>query len=239
MDEIAFKVACAQCNIRELCMPVGLTSAELERIDRMVAARRSIRRQEALFRVGDPFVALYAIRAGYFKTFVLTEDGREQVTGFQMAGEILGLDGIAGERHHCTAVALEDAEICVLPFADMEELSREFPALQAHVHKLMSREIVRDQGVMLALGSMRAEERLANFLLNLVRRLHVRGLSRTEIVLRMTREEIGSFLGLTLETVSRTFSRLAEQGILEVRQRHLRILDDAALERLVNPVRCH
>ncbi len=235
----AFKVACGHCNMRELCLPVGLSPAEFDRIDQMVAQRRSLARGDTLFRSGDAFHALYAIRTGFFKTCVLAADGREQVTGFQMAGDIIGLDGIVADRHSCSAIALEDAEICVLPYQRIEELSRDFPALQTHVHKIMSREIVRDQGVMLLLGSMRAEERLAVFLLNLVRRLHARGLSRTELVLRMTREEIGSYLGLKLETVSRTFSSMASQGIVEVRQRHVRIVDAAALERLVSPVRCH
>ncbi|MEO9102996.1 MAG: fumarate/nitrate reduction transcriptional regulator Fnr [Burkholderiaceae bacterium] len=239
VNSIAFKTACGHCNMRELCLPVGLSASELDRIDQMIAQRRSIARGDTLFRAGDPFHALYAIRTGFFKTCVLAANGREQVTGFQMAGEIIGLDGIVADQHSCSAVALEDAEICVLPYQRIEELSRDFPALQRHVHKIMSREIVRDQGVMLLLGSMRAEERLAVFLRNLVRRLHARGFSKTELVLRMTREEIGSFLGLKLETVSRTFSAMANQGIVEVRQRHVRIIDADALERLVNPVRCH
>jgi len=152
-----------------------------------------------------------------------------------MAGEIVGLDGIVNDRHSCDAVALEDAEVCVIPFERVEELSRQVSALQHHVHKIMSREIVREHGVMLLLGSMRAEERLAAFLLNLVQRLHVRGFSQSELVLRMTREEIGSYLGLKLETVSRTFSRFAEDGVVEVKQRYVRILDTEALNRIVNP----
>ena len=166
------------------------------------------------------------------------EDGRDQVTGFQMAGEIIGLDGIVNDHHTCDAVALEDAEVCVMPFDRIGELSREVNALQHHVHRIMSREIVREHGVMLLLGSMRAEERLAAFLLNLVQRLHARGCSRSELVLRMTREEIGSYLGLKLETVSRTFSKFAEDNIVEVRQRHVRILDTAALRRIVNQQPC-
>jgi CRP/FNR family transcriptional regulator len=151
-----------------------------------------------------------------------------------MAGEIIGLDGIVNDQHSCDAVALEDAEVCVMPFDRIEEISREVTALQHHVHKIMSREIVREHGVMLLLGSMRAEERLAAFLLNLVQRLHSRGFSQSELVLRMTREEIGSYLGLKLETVSRTFSKFVEDGMVEVKQRHIRILDVEALQRLVN-----
>ena len=234
MTPKAIKVACSNCNLRELCMPVDLTESDMDKIDTLVATRRKIKRGEALFSSGDRFDALYAIRTGFFKTRVTTEDGRDQVTGFQMAGEIVGLDGIVDDRHSCDAVALEDAEVCELPYARIEDLAREVAALQTHVHKIMSREIVRDHGVMLLLGSMRAEERLAAFLLNLVQRLHVRGFSRSELVLRMTREEIGSYLGLKLETVSRAFSKFAEEGFVEVKQRHVRILDTDALRKIVS-----
>jgi len=232
------KVACSNCNLRELCMPVGLAPGELQRIDDLVATRRKVKRRETLFRNGEPFTSLYAIRTGVFKTRVASEDGRDQVTGFQMAGEIIGLDGIVNDQHTCDAVALEDSEVCVMPFERIEELSREVTALQRHVHQIMSREIVREHGVMLLLGSMRAEERLAAFLLNLVQRLHARGFSRSELVLRMTREEIGSYLGLKLETVSRTLSKFAADGMVEVEQRNVRILDPEALRRIVNPPGC-
>ncbi|MDD2547520.1 MAG: fumarate/nitrate reduction transcriptional regulator Fnr [Burkholderiaceae bacterium] len=234
MNPQTIKVACSNCNLRELCMPVGMSDEQLQRIDDIVATRRKVKRGGTLFHSGEPFTSLYAIRTGFFKTLVATEDGRDQVTGFQMAGEIIGLDGIVNDHHTCDAVALEDADVCVMPFDRIEELSREVNALQHHVHKIMSREIVREHGVILLLGSMRAEERLAAFLLNLVQRLHARGFSQSELVLRMTREEIGSYLGLKLETVSRTFSKFAEEGVMEVKQRHVRILDTQALQRIVN-----
>jgi CRP/FNR family transcriptional regulator len=239
INQESIKVACSNCNLRELCMPMGLSNHELQRLDAVVANRRKIKRSETLFRNRDRFTSLYAIRTGFFKTSIVAQDGRDQVTGFQMAGEIMGLDGIVNEHHTCDATALEDAEVCVMPFSRIEELSREITALQRHVHKIMSREIVRENGVMLLLGSMRAEERLAAFLLNLVQRLHARGFSQSELILRMSREEIGSYLGLKLETVSRTFSKLMEEGIIEVKQRHLRILDTQALKELVNPTVCH
>ena len=220
-------------------MPLGLSESELERVDEVVATRRKVARGDNLFRNGDKFNALYAIRTGFFKTRISAEDGRDQVTGFQMAGEIIGLDGIVSDQHTCDAVALEDAEVCVMPFDRIEELSREITSLQRHVHKIMSREIVRENGVMLLLGSMRAEERLAAFLLNLVQRLHARGFSQSELVLRMTREEIGSYLGLKLETVSRTFSKFVEEGVVEVKQRHVRILNPDALKLIVNAQSCH
>jgi CRP/FNR family transcriptional regulator len=239
MNPITLKVACSSCNLKELCMPLGLTPDELNRVDDVVAARRKVKRGTTLFRTGEKFTSLFAIRTGFFKTSVVSEDGKDQVTGFQMAGEIIGLDGIVNDHHTCEAVALEDAEVCVMPFDRVEELSREVVSLQRHIHKIMSREIVREHGVMLLLGSMRAEERLAAFLLNLVQRLNARGFSQTELVLRMTREEIGSYLGLKLETVSRTFSKFVEEGIVEVKQRHIRIVNAEMLRDIVNPKSCH
>ena len=230
-----FKVACSSCNLRELCLPVGLSRENLERLDTLVANRRAIARGESLFRAGETFLSLYAVRTGFFKTRVSSEDGRDQVTGFQMAGELLGLDGISTDNHTCDAVALEDSQVCVIPYNQLEGLSREFTELQ---HKIMSREIVRDHGVMLLLGSMRAEERLAAFLLNLTQRLQARGFSASSLILRMTREEIGSYLGLKLETVSRTFSKFQEEGILDVKQRQIRILAQEKLEKLVNGTNC-
>ena len=233
-----FKVACSSCNLRELCLPVGMSNDQLDQLDTMVATRRSVARGDTLFRAGDDFQSLYAVRTGFFKTCVSSEDGRDQVTGFQMAGELLGLDGISTDKHTCDAVALEDSQVCVIPYHQLEDLSREFSDLQRQFHKIMSREIVRDHGVMLLLGSMRAEERLAAFLLNLTQRLRTRGFSASSLVLRMTREEIGSYLGLKLETVSRTFSKFQDEGILEVKQRQIRVLDANALQALVNGTSC-
>ncbi len=229
----ALKAACSQCNLRELCLPYGLSEQEVEAVDNMVGVRRRIKRQQHLYRAGEAFEAIYAIRSGFFKTDVLLEDGRDQVTGFQMAGEILGMDGISGEAHTCNAVALEDSEICVIPFVHLERLSREIQALQHHFHKVMSREIVRDHGVMMLLGTMRAEERLAAFLLNLSQRFTARGYSPAEFHLRMTRDEIGSYLGLKLETVSRAFSRFQDEGFISVQQKHIRILNIAGLKTLL------
>lgn len=233
-----FKVACSNCNLRELCLPVGMSTEQMLKLDSLVSTRRSVPRGDTLFRSGESFQSLYAVRTGFFKTCVASEDGRDQVTGFQMAGELLGLDGIGTERHTCDAVALEDSQVCIIPFHQLEDLSREVSDLQRQFHRIMSREIVRDHGVMLLLGSMRAEERLAAFLLNLTQRLQSRGFSASELVLRMTREEIGSYLGLKLETVSRTFSKFQDEGLLEVKQRQIRILDQQGLQTLVNGAAC-
>jgi CRP/FNR family transcriptional regulator len=231
---INIKVACSQCSLRELCLSEGLDKEELAMLDSLVGARRKLRRGQHLYRAGDAFEALYAIRTGFFKTDVLLEDGRDQVTGFQMTGEILGMDGISGELHSCNAVALEDSEVCLIPFSQLEHLSREIKALQHNFHKVMSRELVRDQSLMMLLGTMRAEERLAAFLLNMSQRFTSRGYSPAEFHLRMTREEIGSYLGLKLETVSRAFSRFQEEGFIAVQQKHIRILNIEGLKKLLN-----
>ena len=211
---------------------------EIGRLDGLLSSRRAVERGQPLFRCGDPFDALFPIRSGFFKTRVTSEDGREQVTGFQMAGEILGLDGIGSGLHSCDAIALEDAEVCVLPYEQLESHASDFPSLQRQLHRILSREIVREQGVMMLLGNMRAEERIVTFLLNLFQRLAARGFSARELVLRMTREEIGSYLGLTIETVSRTFSKLQQEGRIEVHQRVVRILDSDGLKALVGSS-CH
>ena len=227
-----FEVTCSSCNLREMCLPAGLCAEDLERIENVVYARRRLKRSESLFNAGDGFSAVYAIRSGFFKTSLLDHDGREQVTGFFMGGELLGLDGIGG-AHHGTASALEDSEVCVLPYALIEDLSREIPALQRQLHAVLAREIARDHGVMMLLGSMRAEERLAAFLLNLSRRFVRRGYSPSEFHLRMTREEIGSFLGLKLETISRVLSRFQHDGLIQVHHKHLRILDAGRLRAML------
>jgi CRP/FNR family transcriptional regulator, anaerobic regulatory protein len=239
MKAEAFKVVCSSCNLRELCMSVGFDQKDMHKLDEIVTIRKKIKQGDFLFENGETFTSLYAIRTGFFKTSVASEDGREQVTGFQMAGEIIGLDGIVNDRHTCNALALEDAEVCVMPFDHIEDLSREFPVLQKHVHKIMSREIVREHGMMMLLGNMSAEERLANFLVNLVQRLFARGQSQSEFILRMSREEIGSYLGLKLETVSRTFSKYSEEGIIEVKQKHIKILKPDLLKQLVKLPSCN
>ena len=235
---VGLKSACAQCNLQELCLPFGLAHAEIDRLDELVTARKRLKRSQNLYRDGDGFEAIYAVRSGSFKTDVVFEDGRTQVTGFQMSGESLGLDGISTEYHSCNAVALEDSEVCVIPFAKLEELSREIESLQRQFHKVMSGEIVRDHSVMMLLGSMRAEERLAAFLVNLSKRMTLRGFSAAEFHLRMTREEIGSYLGLKLETVSRAFSRFQEKGMIAVQQKHIRIRDIDGLKAMVNSDVC-
>lgn len=228
------RLPCSACRLRALCLPASLSNYELSQLDTLVNAQRPVARGQSLFQAGDRFDSLYAVRTGFFKTCATAEDGREQVTGFQMPGDLLGLAALDAGRHAVDAVALEDAQVCVIPFESLEAPSPGAHVLQRQLLKAMSRLIVRDHGVMLLLGSMRAGQRLAAFLLNLAQRLQALGYSGSALVLRMTREEIGSYLGMKEETVSRTFTGLQEQGLLEVRQRELRILDVAGLQRLAS-----
>jgi len=224
------RTICSTCNLRALCVPCcGLTRSEMEVAERLFNRARVLQ-GEHLYRTGDRFTSLYAVRHGFFKSTALLEHGRDQVTGFSMAGEVLGLDGIGPERHTCNTIALEDSEICTISFAMLQELAKEIPRLQRHFFKMMSREIEREHGLILQLGSMNAEERVAMFLLNLSQRFAARGYSRSEFYLRMTRTDIGSYLGLKLETVSRTLSMFQEEGLIRVRQRLISILDLAGLE---------
>jgi CRP/FNR family transcriptional regulator len=226
------KSRCSACSMREFCLPGGLDPTALHELDRLVTSRIRFRKGAAIYRTGDPFKGLYAVRVGSCKTAAVSEDGREQVIGYHMFGDLLGLDGIANERHECDAIALEDTEACVIPFGQLEDLARRLSPLQHNLHQFLSREIGRDRNVMVMLGSMRAEEKLASFLLTLSERFQQHGYSATEFMLRMTREEIGSYLGLKLETVSRLLSRFQSKGLLQIEGRAVKLLDLSALRQL-------
>ncbi|MFJ2362285.1 fumarate/nitrate reduction transcriptional regulator Fnr [Pseudomonas sp. NPDC087697] len=231
------KAACSNCSVLELCLPIGLSGQEVERLDILIAQRVKVKKGAALYRTGDPLRSLYAVRIGFFKTSVLSLDGREQVTGFQMLGEMLGLDAISAEQHACNAFALEDSEVCPIHFAQLEKLAHELPSLQHNLNKLLSREIVRDHSMLMMMGNMSSDERLAAFLLNLSQRFSIRGYSSTEFVLKMRREEIGSYLGLRLETICRGIAHLRDQALVEVSGRNVKILDMDGLKHLV--AGCH
>ena len=194
---------------------------------------RRLKAGQALFRSGEAFDAVYLVRTGFVKTVVLLEDGREQVTGLHMPGEMLGMDGLASGRHASDAIALDDSEVCVVPYDRLETLSYEARGVQRQLHRMFSHEIVREQRMMLLLGSMRAEERVSAFLLNLSERLTARGYSPSDFVLRLTREEIGSLLGMKLETVSRIFSKFQKAALIEIDGKHVRIVSIEGLRGVV------
>lgn len=223
---------CASCSLRSLCLPTGLEESEMQRLDSIIGRRRKVRRGSNLYRMNDPFGKLYAIRVGHFKTYQINPAGEQQITGFQMPGELLGMDAIGSGRHHCNAVALEDGEVCEIPFSRLEELFADIPTLLRHFHRLMSQEITREQNAMLLLGGMRAEQRLAVFLVNLGSRYAARGYSSNHFELRMMREDIGNYLGLTIESISRLLSRFRKGGFLKVSKREIEVLDSPRLKAL-------
>jgi CRP/FNR family transcriptional regulator len=222
---------CSSCHLKDLCLPCGLAGSDVERLDGLMFGRRKVGSGDALFREGEKFQFAYAVRSGTFKSSLTLADGREQVSGFHIAGELMGLDGLASGKHASTAIALEDTDVCAIPYANLSELAAQSANLQAAMSRLMSREIVREHSLMMLLGSMNAEERLAAFLLNMSQRMKARGYSPHEFHLRMSRAEIGSYLGMKLETVSRTFSAFQRQGLLEVDKKHVRITDIEGLTR--------
>jgi len=231
---VEVRSACASCSLQELCLPAGLGQDDLDRLDALINRTRRLERGEYLYRIGAPLHSIYAVRAGFLKSSVLVDDGREQVASFHIMGDLVGMDAIGTGRHMCDTVALEDTQVCSIPFEELENLSREVPALQRHFHRIMSREIVRDHGVMLLIGSMRAEERLAAFLLNLSQRYSACGYSSTQLILRMTRQELGSYLGLNVETISRTLHRMQKQGLLEVHGKKIELTDPARLRKMIH-----
>ena len=224
---------CWTCRLRTTCVPPGLSDAELEQFAALIISHRRLKSGQALFRAGDAFKGIYVVRSGFIKSVALLEDGREQVTGFYTGGDILGIDAIGAIIHPTDAVALEDSDVCLIAYERLEQSSRDVLAFQRYLHRAFSVEVVRKQAMMVLLGSMRADERLATFLLNLSQRLMERGFSSSDFLLRMSREEIGSFLGMKLETVSRIFSKLHKEGLLEVDTKHVRIVDIDALRAML------
>lgn len=232
------KTQCSTCHLRELCLPCGMGDIDLTRLDGLGFTRRRIKAGDTLYREGDKFQYIYAVRSGTLKSSLTLSDGREQVSGFHISGELVGLDGVAQARHASTTIALEDTEVCAISYTALSELAISTTGMQHIVSRLMSREILREHTLMMLLGSMNAEERLAAFLLNLSQRYAARGYSASEFHLRMSRAEIGSYLGMKLETVSRTFSAFQQQRLMEVDKRHIRILDLQELKRRFD-VRVH
>ena len=225
------KITCQSCGLSNICLPLGLESEDIDRLDAIVQRNRPLRRGAYLFQTGDPFHKVYVVKTGTMKTYTQCPDGSEQVIGFHLPGEVIGLDGIEMGKYICTAKALETSAICEIPFNELEDLTATIPNLQHQMFRLLSGEISKDTSLMTLLGKSTAEERLAAFLLSLSIRLHSRGFSATQFNLSMSRQEIGSYLGLALETVSRLFTHFQEEKILKVNRKYVEILD---MEKLYN-----
>ncbi len=235
----SIRVACKNCTLSTLCLPMGLEPEDVERLDNIVRRSRPLHRGDHLFRNGDRFTSLFVVKTGTVKTYTPNDEGGEQVLGFHLAGEVIGLDAIELEEHTCAAKVLETSAICEIPFSRLEELTTAIPSLQHQMYRLLSKEIHQDTEMLLLLGKKNAEERLATFLLNLSQRLRKRGLSATDFHLSMSRHEIGNYLGLAVETVSRLFTRFQDDGLLEVERKHVRLTDLDALSAIVRRLDNH
>jgi len=224
------RVACKNCTLSQLCLPMGLSPDDVERLDDIIKRSRPLHRGDHLFRGGERFRSLYVVKTGSVKTYSPSEEGGEQVLGFHLPGEIIGLDAIDKNSHACSAKVLETSAICEIPFQRFEELAVQIPSLQHQMYRLLSKEISRDTDMLLLLGKKNAEERLAAFLVSMSKRLSKRGLSATDFYLSMSRHEIGNYLGLAVETVSRLFTRFQDEGLLKVDRKHVQVLNLLALE---------
>lgn len=229
---------CSTCVLGHICVPIGMTSADVERLDTLVQERVRLTRGTSLYTQQDTLDAVYSVRFGSLKTLVEDASGQIQITGFNLPGEMVGLDGMIEGRHVSTAIATEDTEVCVIRLSQIDHIAGQLPSLHHQIRRLMSRELGRSHQQVAAIGSMRAEQRLAGFLLDLSQRYATLGYSSTEFLLRMSREEIGNYLGLTLETTSRLFSRFARERLINTQQRQVQLLNIPALKQMVGRENC-
>ena len=231
------KIACSSCSLHDLCLPLGLHGDDLKRLDTIVSRTHPIKKNDAIFRQGDHFEAFYAIRSGSIKTVTIANDGSEQITGFHLPGEIVGMDAITGSCHPCSAIALETTSYCAIPFHELECLAAKLPSLQHQLLSIMSQEISHDANLLMLLGKKTADERLASLLLSLSNRYSQRGFSATEFNLSMSRNDIANYLGLAVETVSRLFTRFQDKGFIKVDGKFVQLLEMDELKGSV--IECH
>ena len=216
---------CADCRLAGICLPISLEVEDIDRLDHIIQRGRPIQKKEHVYHAGDEFSSVYAVRSGAIKTVKITSDGIEQITGFHLPGEIIGMDGLATNVHSNAAIALETSAICEIPFTRLEELSTKLPSLQRRFFQLMSKEITEEQQLITMLSKNTAEERIASLLLSISVRNQNRGLSSSEFYLPMSRSDIGNYLGLTIETVSRIFTRLHKADVIGLDKKHIKIND--------------
>ncbi|MGL5948894.1 MAG: FNR family transcription factor [Aeromonas sp.] len=217
-------IHCQDCSISQLCIPFSLNEGELDQLDSIIERKKPIQKGEELFNAGDEFKSLYAIRSGTIKTYTITEQGDEQITAFHLAGDLVGFDAIHRQAHPSFAQALETAMVCEIPFDVLDELTGRMPKLRQQIMRLMSNEIMGDQEMILLLSKKNAEERLAAFLHKLSLRFAERGFSAKEFRLSMTRGDIGNYLGLTVETISRLLGRFQKAGLINVKGKYITVL---------------
>lgn len=239
VEPMARKSSCEHCRLNAICIPEGLDTAQRDEFIGLVFQHRRLAMGERLYRAGDAFSHLYYVKTGALKSVMLMHDGREQITGFHLAGDSIGIDAIGSMTHPSETIALEDTWVCAIPYQSLMQMSRHAEPVQQFLQRLLSRELVRDQGVMLLLGRMQAVERVATFLLSMAQRYRTRGLSPHEFILPMVREDIGNYLGLTVETISRCLTRFKKEGLIEVDYRRLHILDHAGLQQVIGAEQNH
>ncbi|TYK64697.1 fumarate/nitrate reduction transcriptional regulator Fnr [Colwellia echini] len=218
-------INCHNCSISELCLPFSLNNQELNSLDEIIDRKRPIHKGDKLFQDGEVMHALFAIRSGTFKTYTINQQGEEQITGFHLAGDLLGFDAIADNSHPSFAQALETSMVCEIPYVNLDELSDTMPKLKKQVLRLMSNEIKTDQAMLTLLNRKNAEQRVATFIVSLSERYHARGLSASEFRLTMTRSDIGNYIGLTVETISRLLNRFHKIGLIKVEGKLISIVD--------------
>jgi CRP/FNR family transcriptional regulator len=229
-----YQVSCGNCRLASICLPLYLESDDIVQLDEIIQRSKPLQKSQHLYREGDDFESVYAVRSGTLKAYKTTDDGREQVTGFYFPGEILGMDGISNNVHASSAVSLETAAICEIPFTSLEKLSSAMPNLQRHFFQLMSREITEDQQLITLLSKNSADERVASLILSISTRNARRKLSATQFRLPMSRVDIGNYLGLTVETVSRVFGRMQKMDLLRVDNKEIEILDTDGLRNMAD-----
>ena len=217
-------VRCKDCSLALLCLPLSLELSDMDTLDSIVKRGRPLNKNEMLFRQGDPFGSVFAVRSGTIKTFSLNDDGQEQITGFHLPSELIGLCALDGDSYPVSAQALETTSVCEIPFDHLDDLALQLPHLWRQLMRLMSREIRDDQQMMLLLSKKSADERIATFLINLSARFRARGFSPNQFLLSMSRKEIGNYLGLAVETVSRVFTRFQQTGMINVEGKSISIL---------------
>lgn len=227
------RISCASCRLNELCLPIALNKTEIHQLDEIVERNRPYKKGDHLYRQNDDFKSVYAVRSGSFKSYMLSNNGQGRVTGFFLPGEIIGMDGIASKHYANSTQSLEHSSICEIPFLQLEKLSQQLPNLQHHFFSIMGNEIAKDQQVHTLLSSYTAEQRTASFLLGLSARYARVSLSPVRFLLPMTRGDIGEYLGLTVETVSRILTGLQKKGYLTVSNREIELLDIEALRGII------
>ncbi|SFC15720.1 CRP/FNR family transcriptional regulator, anaerobic regulatory protein [Marinospirillum celere] len=229
---------CMTCSLSSLCLPLSLNLEDIDQLDRIIKRRQPLKKGDHLFRQGDNFDSVYAVRSGSLKNYIMTNDGEEQITNFHLPSELVGLDGVDCSSYPVSSKALETTTVCEIPYSRLQNLAQELPDLRNQIFSSMSKEIRDDKQMMLLLSKKNAEERIATFLANLSSRFKRRGYSAYTFRLPMSRNEIGNYLGLAVETVSRVFTRFQTLQLIAVNGKEVHITDRQQLQQVAGVTEC-